>query len=71
MRVGDVRAAAMIQESAQKSNFSIENRVVNTSTLELNKLPFAGEVGIRSANRALDALQEDLLLFAIDDIIKK
>ena len=70
MRVGDVRAAAMIQESAQKSNFSIENRVVNTSTLELDKLQAAGEVGIRSTNKSLEALQEDLLLFALDDILQ-
>ena len=71
LRVGDVRGAAMIQESAQKANFVIENRVLNISTLELDKLPVAGEVGIRSANKSLEALQEDLLLFAIDDIIKK
>lgn len=71
MRVGDVRGAAMIQESAEKSNFVIENRVLNAATLELNKLPAAGEVGIRSANKSLGALQEDLLLFSIDDIIKK
>ena len=71
LRVGDVRGAAMIQESAQKSNFVIENRVLNAATLELNKLPAAGEVGIRAANKSLGALQEDLLLFAIDDIIKK
>ena len=70
MRVGDVRGAAMIQESAQKSNFVIENRVTNTSTLELDKLSFAGEVGIRSANKSLEALQEDLLLFALDDILQ-
>ena len=71
LRVGDVRGAAMIQESAQKANFVIENRVVNVGTLELDKLPVAGEIGIRSANKSLEALQEDLLLFAIDDIIKK
>lgn len=71
LRVGDVRGAAMIEESAQKANFVIENRVLNVGTLQLDKLHQAGEVGIRSANRNLEELQEDLLLFALDDIIKK
>ena len=71
LRVGDVRGAAMIEEAAQKANFVIENRVLGVGTLELDKLHQAGEVGIRSANKNLDALQEDLLLFALDDILKK
>ena len=71
LRVGDVRGAAMIQESAQKANFVIENRVLGVGTLELDKLHQAGEVGIRSANSNLEALQEDLLLFMLDDIVKK
>lgn len=71
LRVGDVRGAAMIQESSQKANFVIENRVLNVKTLELNKLHQAGEVGIRSANNKLEALQEDLLLFSLDDILEK
>ncbi len=71
LRVGDVRGAAMIQESAQKANFVIENRVLGIGTLELNKLHQAGEIGIRSANKKLEALQEDLLLFALDDLLKK
>lgn len=71
LRVGDVRGAAMIQESAQKANFVIENRVIGVGTLELDKLHQAGEVGIRSANKNLEALQEDLLLFSLDDILKK
>lgn len=70
VRVGDVRGAAMIEESAQKANFVIENRVLNTGTLELDKLYQAGEVGIRSASKSLEGLQEDLLLFALDDIIR-
>lgn len=70
VRVGDVRGAAMIEESAQKANFVIENRVLNTGTLELDKLQQAGEVGIRMANKSLGELQEDLLLFALDDIIR-
>ena len=69
VRVGDVRGAAMIEESAQKANFVIESRVLDTGTLELNKMHKAGEIGIRSANKSLEALQEDLLLFALDDII--
>lgn len=69
VRVGDVRGAAMIEESAQKANFVIENRVLDTGTLELDKLKKAGEVGIRSAGKSLEALQEDLLLFSLDDII--
>lgn len=71
LRVGDVRGAAMIEESAQKANFVIENRVLDAGTLELNKLHKAGEVGIRAANKSLEALQEDLLLFSLDDILKK
>lgn len=71
LRVGDVRGAAMIEESAQKANFVIQNRVLNINTLELDKLHEAGEVGIRSAGRNLEALQEDLILFAIDDVVKK
>lgn len=71
VRVGDVRGAAMIEESAQKANFVIENRVLDTGTLELDKLHEAGEVGIRAANKSLKELQEDLLLFSLDDIVKK
>ncbi len=71
VRVGDVRGAAMIQESAQKANFVIENRVLGVGTLELDKLHEAGEVGIRAANRNLNALQQDLLLFSLNDILKK
>lgn len=71
LRVGDVRGAAMIEESAQKANFVIENRVLGVSTLELDKLHEAGEVGIRSANRQMEALQEDLLLFAINDVLSR
>lgn len=71
VRVGDVRGAAMIEESAQKANFVIENRVLDTGTLELDKLQEAGQVGIRAANKSLEALQEDLLLFSLDDILEK
>ncbi len=62
LRVGDVRGAAMIEESSKKADFVITNRVLNISTLELDKLPKAGEVGILSATQKLGALQEDMLL---------
>lgn len=71
LRIGDVRGAAMIEESAQKANFVIQNRVLGISTLDLDKLHTAGEIGIRSANKELEALQEDILLFAIDHVLKK
>lgn len=71
LRIGDVRGAAMIEESAQRANFVIQNRVLDIGTLELDKLHEAGEVGIRSANDELEALQEDLILFAIDDVVQK
>ena len=71
LRIGDVRGAAMIEESAQRANFVIQNRVLDIGTLELDKLHEAGEVGIRSANNELEALQEDLILFAIDDVVQK
>ena len=62
LRVGDVRGAAMIEESSKKADFVITNRVLNISTLELDKLPKAGEEGILSATKSLAALQEDMLL---------
>ena len=71
LRIGDVRGAAMIEESAQRADFVIQNRVLDIGTLELDKLHEAGEVGIRSANDELEALQEDLILFAIDDVVQK
>lgn len=71
LRVGDVRGAAMIEEAARKANFVIQNRVLDIGTLELDKLHEAGEVGIRSANENLEALQEDLILFAINDVAQK
>ena len=71
LRIGDVRGAAMIENSAQQANFVIQNRVLGVNTLELDKLHQAGEVGIRSAAKNLEALQEDLLLFAIEDVLKK
>ena len=70
LRVGDVRGAAMIEEASQRANFVIQNRVLDVSTLELDKLHKAGEVGIRSANNHLHQLQEDLLLFSIKDVVK-
>lgn len=70
MRVGDVRAAAMIESSASQANFVINNRVLDIGTLELDRLQEAGEVGIRSAGEQLEELQEDLLLFALDDVLK-
>lgn len=62
LRVGDVRGAAMIEESSKKADFVITNRVLNISTLELDKLPKAGEEGILSATKSLAGLQEDMLL---------
>ncbi len=70
LRVGDVRGAAMIEESAQKANFVLTNRVLDTGTLELNKLHKAGEVGIIEANRHLGELQEDILLFTLPYVFK-
>ena len=70
LRIGDVRGAAMIEESSQKANFVIQNRVLGVSTLELDKLHQAGEVGIRSANENLEALEEDIILFAIEDVLQ-
>lgn len=70
-RVNDVRAAAMIEESSKKANFVITNRVLDTGTLELNKLHQAGEVGVKEAFKNLAALQEDLLLYALPSLFKK
>lgn len=70
-RVNDVRAAAMIEESAKKADFVITSRVLDTSTLELKKLHAAGEVGVKEAYKNLGALQEDLLLFALPYVFKK
>ena len=70
LRVGDVRGAAMIEESAKKANFVLTNRVLDTGTLELDKLHKAGEVGIHEASRHLGELQEDLLLFALPYVLK-
>ena len=64
LRVGDVRGAAMIEEAAQKANFILTNRVLDTGTLELDKLEKAGEVGVIEAHSHLKELQEDILLFA-------
>lgn len=70
-RVNDVRAAAMIEESARKANFVLTNRVLDTGTLELKKLHQAGEVGVKEAYSNLGALQEDLLLHALPYVFKK
>ncbi len=70
-RVNDVRAAAMIEDAAQKANFVLTNRVLDTGTLELNKLHQAGEVGIKEAYSKLGALQEDLLLYALPYVFKE
>lgn len=71
LRVGDVRGAAMIEESAQKANFVLTNRVLDTGTLELEKLHKAGEVGVKTAHQQLDKLQEDILLFALPYVLEK
>ncbi len=70
-RVNDVRAAAMIEESARKANFVITNRVLDTGTLELNKLHRAGEVGVKETYKNLPRLQEDLVLYALPYIFTK
>lgn len=70
LRVGDVRGAAMIEESAQKADFVLTNRVLDIGTLELDKLHKAGEVGIKEANRHLGELQESILLFALPYVFK-
>ena len=70
-RVNDVRAAAMIEDSARKANFVLTNRVLDTGTLELNKLHQAGEVGVKEAYSKLGALQEDILLFALPYVLPK
>lgn len=70
LRVGDVRGAAMIEEAAQKANFVLTNRVLDIGTLELDKLHKAGEVGIQEATRNMEALQEDILLFALPYVLK-
>ena len=71
LRVGDVRGMAMIEEAAQKANFVLTNRVLNTGTLELEKLHKAGEVGVKQAYHHLGELQEDLLLFALPYVLEK
>lgn len=70
LRIGDVRGAAMIEESAQKADFVLTNRVLDIGTLELDKLHKAGEVGIKEANRHLGELQESILLFALPYVFK-
>jgi len=70
-RVSDVRAAAMIEESARKANFVLTNRVLDTGTLELKKLHQSGEVGIKEAYSKLGALQEDILLYSLPYVFKK
>ncbi len=70
-RVNDVRAAAMIEESARKANFVLTNRVLDTGTLELKKLHQAGEVGVKEAYSNLGALQEDILFHALPYVFKK
>lgn len=71
LRVGDVRGAAMIEEAAQKANFVLTNRVLDVGTLELDKLHKAGEVGIVEAHQHLKELQESILLFVLDETLKK
>jgi NTE family protein len=70
LRVGDVRGAAMIEESAQKANFVLNSRVLDIGTLELDKLHKAGEVGMLETHQKLEELQEDLLLFALPYVLK-
>ena len=70
-RVNDVRAAAMIEEESRRANFVLTNRVLDTGTLELNKLHQAGEVGIKETYSRLGLLQEDLLLYALPYVFKK
>ena len=70
LRVGDVRGAAMIEESAQKANFVLNSRVLDIGTLELDKLHKAGEVGMLETHHKLEKLQEDLLLFSLPYVLK-
>lgn len=69
-RVGDVRGAAMIEESARKANFTLTNRVLDVGTLELNQLHKAGEVGIIEAHQNMEELQQSILLFSLPYVLK-
>lgn len=69
LRTGDVRGAAMIEESSKKANFVLINRVLDVSVLDLKKLHQAGEIGIKETRKKLDDLQEDILLFSIDYVV--
>lgn len=70
LRVGDVRGAAMIEESAKKADFVLTNHVPDIGTLELDKLHDAGEVGVREAYQQLDALQDDILLRTLPNVLQ-
>ena len=70
LRVGDVRAIAMIEDATKEADFVITNRIVDTGTLELDKLRQAGETGVRQAHKNLGALQENILLFALPYVLK-
>lgn len=70
LRVGDVRAIAMIEDASSRADFVLTNRVLDTGTLELNKLHKAGEIGVKEAHSHLGELQESLLLFALPYVLK-
>ena len=70
LRVGDVRAIAMIEDASKRANFALTNRVVDAGTLELDKLHKAGEIGVKQAHAHLAELQEDILLFALPYVLK-
>lgn len=69
LRVGDVRGAAMIEESAKKADFVVTSRVLDIGTLELDKLHEAGEVGVKETYKKLGAMQEDILMHALNRVL--
>lgn len=63
LRIGDIRGAILTEEALTKANFAVKPKIANIEVLAFEKLPKAGEIGVREMYKNLRALQEDLILF--------
>ena len=68
----DIRGALMITEEQKQANYVIRyDEVGGVGTLDLDKILYVGEVGVKVAYSHIKRVKQDLILFSFKDVINK
>lgn len=68
----DIRGALMINEEQKQANYVIRYDEVGwVGTLDLDKILYVGEIGVKIAYENIKKVKQNLILFSFDDIINK